>query len=169
MVFSAKDENILLISDHIPLNQVSSFINSEVIIEKVSDSILYFKKFFTSIKEVFISGLNPHAGENGLWEMKKPKFVTQSKAQTHPLIILKACRWWNYLKNEKEPHQLYVYIPRSRLSLSKVWFNRPMWPLAPFSRIVLTMEQVLKFMGKKQATGCYHLLQKSLKDPKNLL
>ena len=34
----ANNENILLISDHIPLNKVSEFIKSKVIIEKISDS-----------------------------------------------------------------------------------------------------------------------------------
>ena len=53
-------EKILLISDHIPLKNVPN-ITSDEIYEKVKVSLNRLK----NIKQVCLSGINPHAGEPG--------------------------------------------------------------------------------------------------------
>lgn len=61
MFFNLNDSNVLLLSDHIPLKNVSTFLTEEIIINKVMNC-LKFKQF----KDVYFSGINPHAGEEGL-------------------------------------------------------------------------------------------------------
>lgn len=61
MFFNLNDSNVLLLSDHIPLKDVSTFLTEEIIINKVMNC-LKFKQF----KDVYFSGINPHAGEEGL-------------------------------------------------------------------------------------------------------
>lgn len=61
MFFNLNDSNVLLLSDHIPLNKVSSYFTEELIINKVQHC-LNFKEF----KDIYFSGINPHAGEDGL-------------------------------------------------------------------------------------------------------
>lgn len=73
MFFSLNDSNVLLLSDHIPLKDVSSFFTDDLIINKVK-KCLSFKKF----KNVYFSGINPHAGEGGLLG-KEDKIISKVK------------------------------------------------------------------------------------------
>lgn len=66
MVFSSGDENVLLVTDHIRLSDVTQKINSELIHKKVQLTLDNFKKYFSCISNIYFSGLNPHCGENGL-------------------------------------------------------------------------------------------------------
>ena len=173
MVFSANNENILLISDHIPLNKVSEFIKSKVIIEKISDSIFHFKQYFSPITEVFISGLNPHAGENGLLGNEEQEIQT---------AILKLIDLYPNIKFEgpipgdgihlkkikKEAHQLYVYMYHDQ-GLSPFKQKHGLVGLhmtfgLPFLRMSVDHGTGFEIYGKRKANpiGCYHLLKKSL-------
>ncbi|MBF0297653.1 MAG: 4-hydroxythreonine-4-phosphate dehydrogenase PdxA [Oligoflexia bacterium] len=68
MLFAAKkNKYVLLITDHIPLREVCSKINSSLIHQKVGITVNNIKKYFKhQIKRVIFAGINPHAGENGL-------------------------------------------------------------------------------------------------------
>jgi len=66
MVFNGLNKNLLLITDHLPLNKVSSEITKEKIIEKVSLVLEHFPKYFGYIDEVVFAGINPHVGEKGI-------------------------------------------------------------------------------------------------------
>lgn len=66
MTFKGVDQDVLLITDHIPLNKVSVSINSQLIIEKVETTINFYKKYFYHFDEIIFAGINPHAGENGI-------------------------------------------------------------------------------------------------------
>lgn len=61
MTFISPTEDQLLITDHIPLREVSCTINDELIINKVG---LVLNNCHYDI--VLIAGINPHAGEEGL-------------------------------------------------------------------------------------------------------
>tara|TARA_Y100000768_G_scaffold63424_1_gene43505 strand:+ start:1505 stop:2485 length:981 start_codon:yes stop_codon:yes gene_type:complete len=66
MMLAADEFRVALATTHIPLNQVSSSISKEKIINIVEIIQYDLKKYF-NIKDpkIFICGLNPHAGENG--------------------------------------------------------------------------------------------------------
>jgi len=66
MTFKGIDQDVLLITDHIPLKSVASSINSQLIIDKVETTLNFYKKYFYSFDEVIFAGINPHAGENGI-------------------------------------------------------------------------------------------------------
>ena len=66
MTFKGIHQNIMLITDHIPHNKVSSTITSQLIYEKVKSTLNQFEKYFYPIDEVIFSGINPHVGENGI-------------------------------------------------------------------------------------------------------
>ena len=66
MVFSSPSENVLLITDHLPLKDVSKSITEKLIVDKISLTLKNFPKYFHSFEEVLISGINPHAGEEGI-------------------------------------------------------------------------------------------------------
>lgn len=66
MFFKSYEANVLLISDHLPVKKLSTFITSELINKKIKSCVDNYNKYFGQIKEVFVAGLNPHAGEGGL-------------------------------------------------------------------------------------------------------
>jgi 4-hydroxythreonine-4-phosphate dehydrogenase len=66
MTFKGYDQNVLLITDHIPLRDITHKISSELIVNKVKTTIDNFNKYFTNIDEFIFAGINPHAGENGI-------------------------------------------------------------------------------------------------------
>lgn len=66
MCFKNFNYNTLLVSDHIPVKEISSKITPKMIINKVCSTLEGFGKYFHKINHVFVTGLNPHAGENGL-------------------------------------------------------------------------------------------------------
>lgn len=67
MFFSSPTKNVLLLTDHIALNSVESSISSEHIFNQVQNVINGAKTFLVKdFKRVLFSGINPHAGENGI-------------------------------------------------------------------------------------------------------
>lgn len=66
MTFKGLAQNILLITDHIPLKKVCDVITSELIEKKIQITLDNFKKYFYQFDEVIFAGINPHAGENGI-------------------------------------------------------------------------------------------------------
>jgi 4-hydroxythreonine-4-phosphate dehydrogenase len=66
MAFKSFKNNTLLITDHISLNQVSHYVDNQLLEEKIKLTLTGFQKYFYAIEELFVAGINPHAGENGL-------------------------------------------------------------------------------------------------------
>jgi len=66
MFFKSPRENVLLLSDHVPLNQVCGYLTTKLIFEKTRGAIAAYEKFFNPLKSVIFAGINPHAGEGGL-------------------------------------------------------------------------------------------------------
>jgi 4-hydroxythreonine-4-phosphate dehydrogenase len=66
MFFSAKDLKVLLITDHVAVTDLSSTLTEELIYARIGQALRTLKKWKWPIERILISGLNPHAGENGL-------------------------------------------------------------------------------------------------------
>lgn len=83
MSFYTDSQMHLLITDHLPLSQVPILVNSKLIREKILHGIQFF-----SPSEVYIAGLNPHAGENGLLGEEEKGFypIIKDLQTSHPKI-----------------------------------------------------------------------------------
>jgi len=66
MTFKGIGQNVLLLTDHIALKDIPKTLTVDLIINKVKITLENFKKYFSEFDEVIFSGINPHAGENGL-------------------------------------------------------------------------------------------------------
>ena len=85
MGFKNKNRIFLLLTDHIPLKQVSSALTKELIETKIHASLRQIEDLFGRPKEVYLSGINPHAGEQGLLGNEEEVFSFLSKHQ-NPLM-----------------------------------------------------------------------------------
>ncbi len=66
MTFKGLSQNVLLVTDHIAIKDISKTITQELIESKINTTLNFFKKYFYEFEEVILSGINPHVGENGL-------------------------------------------------------------------------------------------------------
>ncbi len=64
MAFISPKFSLLLLTDHVPLNQVTQVINQNSICQKVNTFLNNYPEV-TKIKRLIFWGINPHAGENG--------------------------------------------------------------------------------------------------------
>jgi 4-hydroxythreonine-4-phosphate dehydrogenase len=65
MSFISRSLNVLLLTDHIKLNEVGSYITTDLITSKVRLFLKHIKSI-RHINKILFSGINPHCGENGL-------------------------------------------------------------------------------------------------------
>lgn len=65
MGFMGKDFNVLLATDHIPVNQVEKSLTAQTIRSALAASV-YFRSILGSNKKIGVLGLNPHAGEKNI-------------------------------------------------------------------------------------------------------
>ncbi len=66
MYFSSPKLQVLLLSDHVPVNALSEIMTEELIYTRLKTAIESLQKWSWPIPRVIVSGMNPHAGENGL-------------------------------------------------------------------------------------------------------
>jgi len=66
MFFSSPTLQVLLLSDHIAVNDISRIMTEEIIYKRLKLSLQTLCKWNWPTKKIMISGFNPHAGENGL-------------------------------------------------------------------------------------------------------
>ncbi len=66
MNFFSPQLKICLLTDHLPLADVSKNITSKLIVERISTSLQGMEKYFRQPKVIYLSGINPHAGEGGI-------------------------------------------------------------------------------------------------------
>ncbi len=66
MYFYGPDYQVMLISDHDPVHNLSSIISESYLNGKITTTIDSMKKWKIPLKKVLISGFNPHAGEEGI-------------------------------------------------------------------------------------------------------
>ncbi len=66
MFFSAPKLQVLLLSDHIPINMLSETMTEELIFSRLLAALKSLSHWNWPMHRVLVSGLNPHAGEGGL-------------------------------------------------------------------------------------------------------
>lgn len=173
MNFISPEEKILLITDHLPLKDVASAINPDLIYFKVAHSILGYEQFFTGIDEVILAGINPHAGENGLMGLEEENILkaVEKLKETFPRIRFIGPLSGDALhfeKNEKKSQILvYMYHDQGLAAFKAknglVGINLTFG--LPFLRLSVDHGTAFDLYGKNTANymGQYYLLNQALR------
>lgn len=66
MFFSSPKLQVLLLSDHVAVKDLTNVLSEEVIYNRLLTAVKTLEKWNWPTKRILISGMNPHAGENGL-------------------------------------------------------------------------------------------------------
>lgn len=171
MSFKSPIENILLLSDHIPLKEVTKFLNPELILQKTKNVLS--RKFF---KKVVFSGINPHAGESG---------VLGTEESCYQPAILELTKLFPQTQFEGPiPGDTLYFSPYdSNVLLVYAFHDQGLAPFKrqsrtlgvnltyglPFLRASVDHGTAFSLYGKNQANaqGCYFVLQELIKEISN--
>jgi 4-hydroxythreonine-4-phosphate dehydrogenase len=170
MCFQGPKNKVLLATDHLPLQDVPKAINSDVIKRKIEYTLEYFK----DISKVIITGLNPHAGENGLLGTEESKIEVALKElkEAFPKINfvgpIPSDTVFSF-NDETNENELLVYMyhdqglnyfkERNRLLGVNISLG------LPFNRISVDHGTAFSLFGKNTANymGCLYALKETIK------
>ncbi len=112
MFFSSPELQVLLLSDHVPIAQLSSYLSYELIHSRLKKAIKTLKEWQWPTRRILISGLNPHAGENGMLgrEEERIKKSINSLRQEFNLDITGPYAGDTMLTEQKSKDDLLVYL-----------------------------------------------------------
>ena len=77
MMLTSKTMKVALVTTHVPLSQVSSLITSEKLeqtLRTIHRDLIHRFKIYSP--KIFVAGLNPHAGENGILGLEEINILT---------------------------------------------------------------------------------------------
>jgi 4-hydroxythreonine-4-phosphate dehydrogenase len=177
MIFKSFNENVLLITDHIPLSEVSKFINAELIENKLLTTLIGFKKYFYDIEEIYLAGINPHSGENGVLGPEEIILTPQVKSLEQKLNK-KLLPFYSgdtlHFYQKPNCHQLFVYMYHDQ-GLAKFKAQNGLIGLnitfgLPFLRLSVDHGTAFNLYGKNQAnlSGMIYLLKTALEVNSNV-
>jgi len=172
MSFSSRNENVCLLTDHIPLVKVSNVLSKEYILKK-SENIF---KSASHKSHFFFCGINPHAGENGLLgsedatlqDAVKELIEIYPKLKIHPDVIPADTHHFH-----KKKDSVFIFTAHDQALTS---FKSNNGILAanitlglPFRRLSVDHGVAFSIFGKNLAdsTGCYFCLKQCLKWERN--
>lgn len=172
MVFRSTGENVLLISDHVSLNNVSNYISNELIVSKTNIALSGFKKYFEPIEELVIAGINPHAGENGILgseELNLKPAIDKLKSTPNLNVIGYISGDTLHFHKKDNIKQLFVYMFHDQ-GLSKFKSENGVIGLnitfgLPFLRLSVDHGTAFDLYGKNKAniSGMLYLLNTALR------
>ena len=112
MFFSSPKLQILLLSDHLPIKNVPNALTENVIYDRMSLAINSLRKWNWPINKILISGINPHAGENGLIgdEDSRISVVVKRLKAEFKLEVAGPIPGDTMVLEKKSPHDLLVYL-----------------------------------------------------------
>ena len=119
MLFAANDFRILLLTRHLPLNNVASCLNVDLVINSIITLNNSLKKYYKiQNPKIAMCGLNPHAGENGMLGNEENNILIPAidkllKAGIDITIPIPADALFKtagkyYLSNKNQPYDCYV-------------------------------------------------------------
>ncbi|MBT3585300.1 MAG: hypothetical protein HN509_10355 [Halobacteriovoraceae bacterium] len=170
MLFKSRDHNVLLLSDHISLKDVSATLNLELVEKKMRITLENYQLYFNPLEEVFLVGINPHAGEGGLLGDEEKIFspLIHNLKESYPQIKfhgpLPGDTLHFYPPNKK---RLYVYAYHDQ-GLAPFKLKNGLLALnitlgLPFLRMSVDHGTAFPLYGKNQASslGAQYLLDTS--------
>jgi 4-hydroxy-L-threonine phosphate dehydrogenase PdxA len=112
MFFSSPSLQVLLLTDHVPVKELSALLTEELISERLSTALKTFKQWQWPFNRVLISGFNPHAGESGLIGNEDDRIKKVIKRLSSSLKIDMAGPFPGdtMLLEKKSPKDLLVYL-----------------------------------------------------------
>lgn len=168
MLFKYKNTYCLLLSDHIPLKDVPNN-TTKNFSEKINKAYNSLKSHFNFNGEVFISGLNPHAGEDGIIgseEISIKKELGNLKFSFSNNLLPADTIHFNH---HKEKEQLFIFFYHDQaLSFFKNeygLFGINVTLNLPFLRFSVDHGTAFNLYNKKSANflGCYYVINEALK------
>lgn len=168
MTFKGLHQNVLLITDHLPLKKVASSISEELIVEKVSLTLDNFKKYFFAFEEVIFAGINPHAGENGILGIEEKcihSAITKLEKSYGKIFKGPLSGDTLHYVEDKAKKQLMVYmfhdqgLPQFKSQYGLIGLNVTLG--LPFLRLSVDHGTAFELYGKNKAniTGMLYLLK----------
>ncbi|MCP4913780.1 MAG: hypothetical protein GY909_11750 [Oligoflexia bacterium] len=166
MCFLDDDSLNLLVTDHMPLKEVASSISSKLINNKVNKVLKFAKDINFEISEVLISGLNPHAGENGL--LGDEESIIHDFISLNKDLPIKGPIPADTIFNSYKPQQLRVFMYHDQgLTLFKQknkFKGINVTCGLPFIRFSVDHGTAFEIFGKNKANpmGMHYVLNKAL-------
>lgn len=111
MFFSSPRMKVLLLTDHVAINQLSSVLDEETIFKRLKLALETLRMWKWPTKRILVSGLNPHAGENGLigHEDERIKRAVDRLSSVYDLEVRGPLPGDTMLIEQKSPLDLLVY------------------------------------------------------------
>tara|TARA_R110000868_G_scaffold38966_4_gene136155 strand:+ start:2751 stop:3692 length:942 start_codon:yes stop_codon:yes gene_type:complete len=172
MFFKSGDHHIGLLTDHIPLDRVDATITKELIVT-TTKAMLYGANRFLNLapKQVIFSGINPHAGENGVLgnDLELYTCALQELRTIFSAIVFDGPRSGDTIYNSVDAKTWLVYAHHDQaLAPFKAMrgFNGANITLGlDFLRLSVDHGTALDIAGKDQANylGCIYCLQLAFK------
>ena len=170
MTFMGLTQNVLLITDHIPLKDIPNKITAELIKEKIKMTLDCFKKYFFPISEFVFAGINPHAGENGILGNEetviKEAIVDLEKTYGHIFHgPFSGDTLHHYLDPEKKQFLVYMYhdqgLAQFKSQYGLIGLNITLG--LPFLRLSVDHGTAFDLYGKNTAniSGMLYLFKKA--------
>jgi 4-hydroxythreonine-4-phosphate dehydrogenase len=168
MTFKGLTQNVLLITDHLPLKTVPGAITETLIENKMKITLDNFKKYFFEFDEVIFAGINPHAGESGiLGDEEKHIYSAIAKLEKTYGKIFKGPLSGDTLHyvEDKTKNQLLVYmfhdqgLPQFKSQYGLIGLNITLG--LPFLRLSVDHGTAFDLYGKNKAniSGMLYLLK----------
>jgi 4-hydroxythreonine-4-phosphate dehydrogenase len=171
MSFISKDLNVLLLTDHIRVNDIGRSITQEMVTNKVS-LFLNNIKSLRNIDRVYFSGVNPHNGENGMMgdeDNEISKSIVRLKQKFSNISFLGPIAADTLFFNQHDSNTLFIYAYHDQgLSVFKQHNGLQGINLTlglPFIRVSPDHGTAFELYGKDRANylGMNYLLDEILK------
>jgi 4-hydroxythreonine-4-phosphate dehydrogenase len=169
MFFTSPSLDVLLLTDHIPLNRVCKSATPSSLRAKMALSIKSLKVIEPRLKNIYYSGLNPHAGEDGVLggEEKKLKNVFKSLGDKK-LKIEGPFPGDSLFSQRRDHHDLLVYMFHDqglapfKARMGTIGANITLG--LPFVRLSVDHGTAFSLYGKNVAnsTGAYFCMRKAM-------
>lgn len=122
MFFSAPGMQVLLVTDHVAVNELSMVLTEKRITDCLENAFKTLTSWDWPTKKFFVSGLNPHAGENGLIgsEDGRVALAVKQMRDKYNIDITGPFPGDTMLNERKSPEDVLVYLYHDQgLSLFK--------------------------------------------------
>lgn len=173
MTFKGPRDLCLLLTDHIPLGNVTSELTESYISKKVEITIQGLNTYFHRPKSVIFTGINPHAGEGGILGFGESEITKsiQSLKKKFPNIEFKGPIPGDTLHfenlNPNEVLQVYTYHDQGliRFKSDNGLFGLNISLGLPFLRLSVDHGTAFSLYGKNIAdpNGCLFAIKEALK------
>ena len=170
MTFLGGEDLVLLMTEHMPLRDVAEEITEELIFAKTRIVLQEWKRYFYPVEEVFFSGINPHAGENGLLGKEDIRIVGAIKKLRKEFSVKFSGPFsadgLSMQKKGKNSMMVYMYHDQALCFFKERhgFFGLNITLGLPFLRFSVDHGTAFDLYGKNRAyyLGCFHLLKEAL-------